>query len=44
VATSKRRDGVEAQADWNNLRTPETYLGHERGTGSPHRTALTNVF
>src|SRR5436309_3799395 len=23
--------GVEAEADWNNLRTPETYLGYERG-------------
>jgi thiol-disulfide isomerase/thioredoxin len=23
--------GVEAQADWDNLRTPETYLGYGRG-------------
>jgi hypothetical protein len=23
--------GVEAEADWNHLRTPETYLGYERG-------------
>jgi thiol-disulfide isomerase/thioredoxin len=23
--------GVEAEADWDNLRTPETYLGRERG-------------
>jgi hypothetical protein len=23
--------GVEAQADWEHLRTPETYLGHARG-------------
>jgi hypothetical protein len=23
--------GVEAEADWGNLRTPETYLGHARG-------------
>jgi thiol-disulfide isomerase/thioredoxin len=23
--------GVEAEADWDNLRTPETYLGHGRG-------------
>ena len=23
--------GVEAEADWNNLRTPETYLGYGRG-------------
>ena len=23
--------GVEAQADWNHLRTPETYLGYVRG-------------
>ena len=22
--------GVEAEADWNELRTPETYLGHDR--------------
>ncbi|REF94473.1 thiol-disulfide isomerase/thioredoxin [Asanoa ferruginea] len=25
--------GVEAEADWNNLRTPETYLGYARGGG-----------
>jgi thiol-disulfide isomerase/thioredoxin len=24
-------EGVEAEADWNNLRTPETYLGYARG-------------
>src|SRR4051794_10709925 len=24
-------DGVEAEADWNHLRTPETYLGYWRG-------------
>jgi thiol-disulfide isomerase/thioredoxin len=24
-------DGVEAEADWDNLRSPETYLGHARG-------------
>jgi thiol-disulfide isomerase/thioredoxin len=24
-------EGVEAQADWDNLRTPETYLGYARG-------------
>jgi thiol-disulfide isomerase/thioredoxin len=24
--------GVEAEADWDNLRTPETYLGYERGS------------
>lgn len=23
--------GVEAEADWNHLRTPETYLGYQRG-------------
>src|SRR5215469_14404986 len=23
--------GVEAEADWNQLRSPETYLGYERG-------------
>jgi hypothetical protein len=26
-------DGVEAAADWDHLRTPETYLGYWRGTG-----------
>lgn len=25
--------GVEAEADWAHLRTPETYLGHDRGEG-----------
>jgi thiol-disulfide isomerase/thioredoxin len=25
--------GVEAQADWDHLGTPETYLGHGRGAG-----------
>jgi len=25
--------GVEAQADWEHLGTPETYLGHGRGSG-----------
>jgi thiol-disulfide isomerase/thioredoxin len=25
--------GVEAAADWDNLRTPETYLGYARGDG-----------
>jgi thiol-disulfide isomerase/thioredoxin len=35
--------GVEAAADWRHLRTPETYLGHERRSrldspgGHPHR-------
>jgi hypothetical protein len=24
-------DGFEAQADWTNLRSPETYLGHAQG-------------
>lgn len=23
--------GVEAEADWDHLRTPETYLGYQRG-------------
>jgi hypothetical protein len=34
--------GVEAQADWDNLRTPETYLGHARGErfASPGGAAL----
>ena len=26
-----RGDGVEAEADWDSLRTPETYLGYARG-------------
>jgi thiol-disulfide isomerase/thioredoxin len=26
--------GVEAEADWDHLRTPETYLGYERGDQS----------
>ncbi len=25
--------GAEAEADWDHLRTPETYLGHGRGAG-----------
>jgi thiol-disulfide isomerase/thioredoxin len=29
--------GVEAEADWDHLRTPETYLGHARG-GRPDLT------
>jgi thiol-disulfide isomerase/thioredoxin len=31
--------GVEAEADWDHLRTPETYLGHARGErfASPDR-------
>jgi len=24
-------DGLEAQADWANLESPETYLGYEQG-------------
>jgi thiol-disulfide isomerase/thioredoxin len=34
--------GVEAEADWANLRTPETYLGHLRGERreSPDRLQL----
>jgi thiol-disulfide isomerase/thioredoxin len=34
--------GVEADADWNNLRTPETYLGYGRGDrfASPGAAAL----
>jgi thiol-disulfide isomerase/thioredoxin len=34
--------GVEAEADWKNLRTPETYLGYERSNGfaSPHGATL----
>ncbi|MGZ4331400.1 MAG: redoxin domain-containing protein [Solirubrobacteraceae bacterium] len=29
--TSVAGDGVEAAADWDRLRTPETYLGYDRG-------------
>jgi thiol-disulfide isomerase/thioredoxin len=34
--------GIEAPADWNDLRTPETYLGNERGERfvSPSGAAL----
>jgi thiol-disulfide isomerase/thioredoxin len=34
-------EGVEAEADWNELRTPETYLGYGRGENfaSPGRPA-----
>ena len=34
--------GVEAEADWDNLRSPETYLGGERGErrASPDRLQL----
>ena len=33
-------DGLEAQADWANLETPETYLGSSQGeSGSPPTTA-----
>jgi hypothetical protein len=35
-------EGFEAQADWANLESPETYLGYEQGRGlaSPRRAAL----
>jgi thiol-disulfide isomerase/thioredoxin len=34
--------GVEAEADWDQVRTPETYLGYGRGNGlaSPNRQSL----
>ncbi len=34
--------GVEAEADWDHLRTPETYLGYGRGErfASPHGAAF----
>jgi thiol-disulfide isomerase/thioredoxin len=32
--------GVEAEADWDNLRTPETYLGGSRGEPGGDRWAL----
>ena len=36
------REGVEAQADWANLESPETYLGYEQGRSfaSPGGAAL----
>jgi thiol-disulfide isomerase/thioredoxin len=39
---SARGEGVEAQADWQNLRTPETYLGYGRSEhfASPGGAAL----
>jgi thiol-disulfide isomerase/thioredoxin len=35
-------DGLEAQADWTNLESPETYLGYQQATNfaSPGRAAL----
>jgi thiol-disulfide isomerase/thioredoxin len=40
--TAVEGDGVEAEADWDQLRTPETYLGYERGNGlaSPNGPSL----
>ena len=40
--TSVEGVGVEAEADWGQLRTPETYLGYGRGNGlaSPNGYAL----
>ena len=37
-----RGRGIEAEADWPHLRTPETYLGHgrHRGFGSPGGVAF----
>ncbi len=32
--------GVEAEADWDNLRTPETYLGYARGQEAAPRDGL----
>ena len=42
--TSVAGDGVEAEADWDHLRTPETYLGYDRGDhfASPGGDALGN--
>src|SRR5215207_196147 len=39
---SVERLGVEAEADWDHLRTPETYLGYARGERfvSPHGAAF----
>ena len=30
---SVRGKGLEAQADWADLESPETYLGYEQGSG-----------
>ena len=36
--------GVEAEADWDHLRTPETYLGYGRAAGTaPRSTAATSL-
>jgi len=32
LATTKG-DGIEAEADWDDLRSPETYIGHEKARG-----------
>ena len=42
--TSVAGDGVEAEADWDHLRTPETYLGYDRGDhfASPGGAAFGN--
>ena len=39
---SSRRTGYEAQADWTNLESPESYLGYEQGRSfaSPEGVAL----
>src|SRR5262245_15388375 len=41
-AVSVAPEGFDAQADWANLQSPESYLGHEQGRGfaSPGRPAL----
>jgi thiol-disulfide isomerase/thioredoxin len=36
-------DGVEAPADWSDLRTEETYLGNDRGSGFSSPEPATNV-
>ena len=40
--TSVEGAGTEAEADWDRLRTPETYLGHGRGErfASPNRADI----
>jgi hypothetical protein len=42
---SARFEGFEAQADWANLESPETYLGYEQGRNfaSPGRAALDDL-
>jgi len=42
MSRRSHRNGYEAQADWTNLESPESYLGYEQGRsfGSPERAEL----